>query len=314
MAESSTIALTGLAGVLSGIVGAADRKLAQEKESAAKKSRDIDDRIKLQGLRHKSIKAALLKAHGASKAKAELANTQSQTGLREAQAQEATASGQLKTEQAGLFQQLGQQGQSPSGGLQVTGANIGGIKLEDQQAQARGAGLQERARIAERPLPASVQQKVGSLINVTRNLKQALKLYKPEFVGKGFQGTPGGLIAGIKEFSGDISGEQVVFRKALKSAEEDLLRAKSGAQINEAEFKRIKALFPGENDEPNVFIPALMRAISEMEAVAKDKIRLASTPASQLGTSGGTQSGPTATNPQTGEKVRFDGTKWVPIQ
>lgn len=56
MARAATIALTGLAGVLSGVVAARDRKLIEEKEKHAKKGRDLEQRIKLATLEGQQLK------------------------------------------------------------------------------------------------------------------------------------------------------------------------------------------------------------------------------------------------------------------
>lgn len=93
-----------------------------------------------------------------------------------------------------------------------------------------------------KPLPADAMAKIGelsTLIDQTQIIKDS---FKPDYVGP-----VGGRYGSIKEKLVDLPENQVTFYAAVRNAKDALLRARSGAQINEQEYKRLVAFLPDEN-------------------------------------------------------------------
>lgn len=201
-----------------------------------------------------------------------------------------------------------------------------GTPLEKaQQLEVNTAGAKEAAQIqaknANEPLQATAANKFAALQSVDRQMALVQQNFRPEFVGKGFGsfsdalkkeydtqekfankgkyegGALSGAMAGyFREYTGKISPEEVTFRKSLLDAGDLLLRARSGQQINESEYGRLKSLLPQVTDEPNVFLPAMKRFQDEVTQQMKDVTKLGSTSARQLNQElqrGGTKTVPT---------------------
>jgi hypothetical protein len=164
------------------------------------------------------------------------------------------------------------------------------------------AAAQQTAKNATVPLSGANEVRFNLGNSLTRNLKTVSKLYKPEYVGKGItefmhqldaeatnaegdvaNGAKfGGLGGAVRAFSGDISPEEATFRKAVVNAQNQLLYSLSGQQINEAEYRRLKAGLFTLTEEPAVFKAGMSAAISEAEQKLKDMLRTHTTPASKL--------------------------------
>lgn len=80
-----------------------------------------------------------------------------------------------------------------------------------------------------------------------------------------------------------VGEQETQFRLALTDAGDILLRARSGAQINEQEYGRLKGILPKPTDEPNVFNAALNRFENELRSIMQAKIKMGTTPRGQLG-------------------------------
>ena len=93
---------------------------------------------------------------------------------------------------------------------------------------------------------------------------------------------PGAIAGGLRQFFGNISAKEVQFRRAVLDVQDMILRARSGANINEQEFKRMVAAFFSIYDEPTVFVPAMRRFLTEVGATIEDTLKLETTPASEL--------------------------------
>lgn len=142
------------------------------------------------------------------------------------------------------------------------------------------------ARAEAAPLAASTQRDLGILGGVLRQADIIGANLNDEYLGpiKGTQtafkarrqiGTSIGTPLGEKE---------VTFRTALQDVSDMLLRARSGAQINEAEYQRMIEILPKATDEPGVFRPAMRRFRTEMGALIKDKERLGKMSRGTVGT------------------------------
>jgi len=190
--------------------------------------------------------------------------------------------------------------QPQQGGGLVSGAIAG-----TEEQQARKLQREEEIKLRMQPLSATLQDKVRAL-SEAENLGHELKQnFRPEFVGKGFQAfrsdlkdsfaklegdpnvktwnyVPGGLAGGVRQFFGNISPEEVKFRKTVTDLSDLILRFRSGAQINEEEFQRLKKTLFELMDEPQVFGPSLDRFLSTVGRQIETTLKTASTPASKL--------------------------------
>lgn len=156
---------------------------------------------------------------------------------------------------------------------------------EFQQTEERVSEARARGAAAGRPLEGATASQVASLQtmleetipNIRRNLD-------PNFLGP-VRGTDIAFAARrrIGSAAGSpVSGQEASFRTALRDSADQLLRARSGAQINEQEFQRLQALLPQATDEPQVFAAALDRFESELRALLQNKLQLGTTPRGQL--------------------------------
>src|SRR3990172_4538224 len=137
-----------------------------------------------------------------------------------------------------------------------------------QLSRERGA-----AAVAQQPVPTETAKQLSELEATLEQVENVEKLYKPEFVGP-----IKGRVAGIKEATtGQISEEQIEMRAALRDAADFLLRARSGAQINEQEFRRMMTFLPQDNLPPKVFEVRLSRFKRELQTLIRTKKRLAGT-------------------------------------
>jgi len=137
-----------------------------------------------------------------------------------------------------------------------------------QLSRERGA-----AAVAQQPVPTETAKQLSELEATLEQITNVEKLYKPDFVGP-----IKGRVAGVKEATtGNIPEEQIEMRAALRDAADFLLRARSGAQINEQEFKRMMTFLPQDNLPPKVFEVRLSRFKRELQTLIRTKKRLAGT-------------------------------------
>lgn len=112
---------------------------------------------------------------------------------------------------------------------------------------------------------------------------------------------------------GQIDPEYQQFAQAVRDFINASLRRESGAVISDSEFASARAQYiPQPGDTPEVLEQKRQNRIRQTEA-----IRQASGPFAGQGGQAAPDAGPTpitATNPQTGERVQWNGTTWVPVQ
>jgi len=89
-----------------------------------------------------------------------------------------------------------------------------------------------------------------------------------------------------------VNDREASFRSALSDAGDMLLRARSGAQINEQEYKRLAGLLPKATDEPQVFLANLDRFENQLKQTLANRKRLENMPRSGIGQSSGASSLP----------------------
>ena len=85
-----------------------------------------------------------------------------------------------------------------------------------------------------------------------------------------------------------VSDKEAKFRSALSDAADMLLRARSGAQINEQEYKRLAGLLPKATDEPQIFEANLSRFENQLRQSLTNRKKYENIPRSSLGQQGGT--------------------------
>jgi hypothetical protein len=112
-----------------------------------------------------------------------------------------------------------------------------------------------------------------------------------------------------------LGTKETTFRQTLANISDQLLRARSGAQINEQEYSRLAGLLPKATDEPAVFNAGVSRFQSEISQLKNERLRLGTTPRGEL-RQGAQPAAPAqqrrrAVNPKTGEAVEWDGKAWV---
>ncbi len=166
------------------------------------------------------------------------------------------------------------------GAPDLAGARRRGEEAKTAETE-RLAGARERGARAEQALQGADRQKYEMLVAAERQADLVSRLFRPEFVGKGFsvfkkawneqeglartgRYLPGGMFGALLEWTGTGSPEEIQFRRAVADVSDSLLRARSGAQINEREYERLKRMLFRVTDEPATFLPALRRFQEEV--------------------------------------------------
>lgn len=111
-----------------------------------------------------------------------------------------------------------------------------------------------------KPLPAGEMGKLSDLEVLLKNVDVARSNFDKEYVGP-----VAGRVGSMKEQVVDIPEKQVTFYAAVRDAKDALLRARSGAQINEQEYQRLVKFLPDENLPPANFIARLNRFEKELQ-------------------------------------------------
>ena len=185
------------------------------------------------------------------------------------------------------------------GAPDIAGARRRGEEAKTAETE-RLAGARERGARAEQALQGADRVKYEMLVGAERQGDLVAKLFRPEFVGKGFSAgltrawneqegaarkgryVPGGLAGALREWFGSASPEEIQFRRATADVADQILRARSGAQINEREYERLKKMLFRVTDEPATFLPALARFREELGHQIDDVLSTASKSAGQL--------------------------------
>lgn len=97
--------------------------------------------------------------------------------------------------------------------------------------------------------PASERESLNKLFTFESQLGRIEELYDPKFVGRAE-----GPLGAVKEATGvGASARESEFRQVINDISDTLLRLRSGAQINEQEYKRMRKLVPTSNLPEKVF-------------------------------------------------------------
>lgn len=101
--------------------------------------------------------------------------------------------------------------------------------------------------------PSSERESLNKLYEFQSQLGRIKTQFKPKYTGR-FQG----LLGEAKELTGIGTDEkESMFRQVVKDISDTLLRLRSGAQINEEEYKRLTKLVPTLNLPDDVFLARL---------------------------------------------------------
>jgi hypothetical protein len=159
---------------------------------------------------------------------------------------------------------------SPSYTFPVTSAGI-----VPAISRGPGAGTMGQPTGYRKLLSDAQLSKVGEINTVLKNIEKTKELYgygtgieHQEWVGP-IAGRKGGLEA---KFTGTASPEQVKFYAYVKDMQDALLRARSGAQINEQEYKRLVAFLPEPNLPSTTFKAKLERFQEATQILLDEKL------------------------------------------
>jgi len=152
------------------------------------------------------------------------------------------------------------------------------LQLQEQKAAATTRG---------EPVPSEATKDIAQLETLTdKTLSDIRKNFNPNFLGP-VKGT--NIALETRRRVGSMIGaplqqQETAFRLALNDADDLILRIRSGAQINEDEFRRMKAMLPKATDEPQVFLSALDRFEKQAKFYIERRKKLLTTPRGELST------------------------------
>ena len=147
-----------------------------------------------------------------------------------------------------------------------------------QIAVSAAQGREAAGIAATKPLAEATAARISEINTILEQIVDLRKVYKPEFVG-----FVSGRLGAIGEtVTGRISKEEIETRQLSADMSDSLLRARSGAQINEQEFARLKKLVPQPNDPSNVFEVKLGRFERSLQQLREQKLKTATTGRQQL--------------------------------
>jgi len=116
--------------------------------------------------------------------------------------------------------------------------------------------VQAKTETRYKPLPTADRNDIEKLVNIRRLLKEVKDSYAPSYTGP-IQGRLGKLKGELV----DLPEKQARFYSAIGNLQDTELRGRSGAQINEQEFKRMLGFLPGETKPDKNFNSRLDLAI-----------------------------------------------------
>lgn len=135
-----------------------------------------------------------------------------------------------------------------------------------------------------RPVEASTQQALAALSSLRESISILDKNLDTEFLGP-IKGTAKAFEArrAVGSYlNAPVGKKETTFRQTLANISDQLLRARSGAQINEQEYTRLSGLLPKATDEPQVFKAGVERFKKEMAQLESQRLRFGTTPRGKL--------------------------------
>lgn len=127
------------------------------------------------------------------------------------------------------------------------------------------AGKQEvNVNIGE-PAPSGERDKLANFLALENQLNDIADMFDPKFVG-GLDN----LIGAFRDTTGiGANQKEIMFRRTVNSLQDALIRAKSGAQINEAEFARLQKFIPTLGDSDAAFRGKMTGLQSELRNIIR---------------------------------------------
>ncbi len=150
-----------------------------------------------------------------------------------------------------------------------TGEGYAGVNLRNPKQSAVTIKTDE-GKILTKPIPPEIQGKISELLTIKDALNEIGRLYKDKYVGP-VKGRVGKV---EEEWVGNLPSEQVEFYNWTRDIKDALLRARSGAQINEQEYKRLTSFLPGENLPPATFKARKNRFEQEVNIIISNKSKM----------------------------------------
>lgn len=230
---------------------------------------------------------------------------------RQAQSTATTLGGYSGPGQAARVETAGKAGEEGAAG-RIRG-ELRPVATPGQGPPVPGVQAVEAARVPGQALPASERGRFAELYNL-QNMIERIRALTNNFQSGWFGPVRGGIVAPFSErFTGNISDEEVQARRLMMDASDMLLRARSGAQINEQEYARLKKLLPTPDLPENVAKARMDDFERTLRVLVSERERLQRTPSGELGASTPRTTQPPLPRPNPGEKVKYDtqGRSWV---
>lgn len=155
--------------------------------------------------------------------------------------------------------------------------NLNKEKTAERQVQAE-------ITASTRPIPQGAQTQIASLNSLSRSVQEIKNQFNKNFVGPvvGQDLDYASRRVFGKVIGRPLSEQEVQFRQNLDNIKDQLLRARSGAQINEQEYARLSTLLPKATDEPKVFQSGLKRFQDEINHLVTERKKLATMTTGEL--------------------------------
>jgi hypothetical protein len=153
------------------------------------------------------------------------------------------------------------------------------IRKEIQRQRVEVSAQQGAVAAGLKPIPTETAKQLSELHVLLSQIEDVKRLFKPEFVGP-----IKGRVAALEEATtGKLSDEEIEMRAIVFDMQDALLRARSGAQINEQEYARLVRFLPDVNRPANVFLVRLRRFQRMLQQTIESKSRFATTTRGELG-------------------------------
>lgn len=138
------------------------------------------------------------------------------------------------------------------------------------QTRGEGAGrfVPPSGNIPSKPLPESATKEFGALSQLQGSIGKIKELYKPDYVGPIM-----GRYYNTAEKAVNLPKNQVKFYSYVNDAKDALLRARSGAQINEQEYKRLVQFLPTSELPESNFEARLQRFEEQVRILQMEKAK-----------------------------------------
>lgn len=149
-----------------------------------------------------------------------------------------------------------------------TGATLDEARTDSELMEQAGTMPTKPGKQA---LPsAKEREQLSSLEALHNDLSFVNDLYQGG--GKAYVGPGISRMSAIGEKTVGLAEKNTQMRRATRAIADNLLRAKSGAQINESEYERLVSLVPMTNDPPEVFETKLQDLNREVVSIYRTKV------------------------------------------